>query len=131
MATTVAEVMTRDPQTIGADEPISAVARRMRSADIGNIVILDGARVAGIVTDRDIVIRAVADQKDHATPVRDVCSNQDLATITPDMQVDHAVGLLRDKAVRRLPVVDGDRVVGVVSIGDFADEMAAILERAG
>lgn len=122
MAATVSDVMTANPETIEADEPVMEAARRMRDADIGDVIVLDGGRVVGIVTDRDIAIRVVAEGKDSSTPVRDACST-DVKTVTPDTSLAQAVQLMRDNAVRRLPVVDNDQAVGVVSLGDLAMEL--------
>lgn len=122
MAATVAEVMTSDPATVDADAPISEAARQMRTRDAGDTLVLDSGRLTGIVTDRDIAIRAVAEGKNPDTPVREVYSQQDLTTVTPDTRIELAVELMRSKAIRRLPVVEGDRPVGVVSIGDLAVE---------
>lgn len=122
MATTVAEVMSRAPATVTSDTPISEAARQMRAHDIGDVLVVDGGRLAGIVTDRDIAIRIVAENRDLNTPVREVCSGQELTTVTPDTKIEQAVELMRSKALRRLPVVEGDQAVGVVSIGDFAIE---------
>lgn len=122
MATTVAEVMSRAPATVTSDTPISEAARQMRAHDIGDVLVVDGGRLAGIVTDRDIAIRIVAENRDLNTPVREVCSGQELTTVTPDTKIEQAVELMRSKALRRLPVVEGDQAVGVVSIGDLAIE---------
>lgn len=121
-AATVAEIMSRDPGAVGADMTIGEAARRMRAVDTGDVVVLDGDRLAGMLTDRDIVVRVVAEDKDGSTPVREACSDEDLVTVTPDTAVEQAAELMRTKAVRRLPVVEGDRVVGIVSIGDLAIE---------
>ncbi|MEX5632769.1 CBS domain-containing protein [Parafrankia sp. FMc2] len=122
MATTVAEIMTRDPVTIEADQPVIEAARRMRGADAGNVIVLDQGRVDGILTDRDIALRVVAEGLDPAgTPARDVYS-RDLTTVAPDTSIDQAVQLIRANAVRRLPVVEKGQLVGVLSIGDLAIE---------
>ncbi len=121
MATTVAEIMSHDPQTVQADAPVREVARRMRDADTGDVVVLDGDALVGIVTDRDIVLRVVAEGRDADTPVRDAFT-ADPTTVTPDTRIEQAVDLMRDRAVRRLPVVEGSRPVGVVSLGDLAIE---------
>jgi CBS domain-containing protein len=85
-------------------------------------VVLDDGKVCGIVTDRDIVVRGIADGRDpRSTTVGDVCS-RDLTTVAPDDQIAAAVRLLRDKAIRRLPVVEAGRAVGILSIGDVAIE---------
>ena len=122
MATTVADVMAHSPATVSIDAPISEAARQMRANDIGDVLVVDGGRLAGIVTDRDIVIRIVAENKDFNTPVREACSDGDLITVTPNTEIEEAAQLMRRKAIRRLPVVDGDRPVGILSIGDLAIE---------
>jgi CBS domain-containing protein len=122
VAATVSDVMTRDPETIEADEPVVEAARRMRDADIGNVVVLDNGRVVGILTDRDIAVRVVAEELDLSTPVRQACSAGDLQTVAPDTSLQQAVQLMRTNAVRRLPVVENDRAVGIVSLGDLAME---------
>ena len=118
----VADVMTTDPIVLDSGAPLAEAARAMRDSDIGDVIVLEEGAVCGIATDRDIVVRAIADGKDPATtPIGDVCS-KDLTTLAPENPVDDAVKLLREKAVRRLPVVEGDRPVGVVSLGDLAAE---------
>src|SRR4051812_40899382 len=99
--------MTPDPVTIDADAPIREAALAMRDENIGDIVVTQDGDVCGIVTDRDIVVRAVADHKDPATTrLGDVCS-KDLTMLSPDSSVGDAVRLMREKALRRLPVVQG------------------------
>jgi CBS domain-containing protein len=122
MATTVADVMTREPAMIEAEQPVVEAARRMRATDSGDVIVLDNGRVCGILTDRDIAIRVVADERDLQTPVRDVCSGTDLTTVGPDTSIEQAVQLMRANALRRLPVIEADRAVGIVSIGDLAIE---------
>ncbi|RJL22728.1 CBS domain-containing protein [Bailinhaonella thermotolerans] len=122
MAQRVADVMTGNPATIEAGGRIADAAALMRNNDTGAVIVTDNGRVSGIVTDRDIAVRAVADEKGPDTPVRDVCSGGDVATVGPDTSIDQAARLMRQKAVRRLPVVEKDRAVGVVSIGDLAME---------
>ena len=121
MATTVAEIMARNPQTVQADAPVRQAAGLMRDSDTGDVVVLDGDRLVGILTDRDIAVRVVAEGGDADTPVRDACTS-DPTTVTPDTRIEQAAALMRDRAVRRLPVVEGDRPVGVVSLGDLAIE---------
>lgn len=122
MAKTVSDIMTRNPATIESDQPVAEAARRMRSADAGDVIVLDNGRVGGIVTDRDIAVRVVAEGRDPAsTPVRDACS-PDLTTVEPGTPIDKALDLIRAKAVRRLPVVQEGRPVGIVSLGDLAIE---------
>jgi len=122
MAQTVADVMTRDPATIDTSSTVADAARIMRDQDTGAIIVTDNGRVAGIVTDRDIAVRVVAEDKDNSTPVVEACSGTDIATVGPDTSMEQAVQLMRSKAVRRLPVVQNDRAVGIVSLGDLAME---------
>lgn len=120
MAQTVRELMSPDPKTIDAKESVAKVATVMRDEGVGAVVVVDGTKLRGIVTDRDIAIRAVADRKDPwTTTVGEIASHQ-LASLTPDDTVEHAVELMRKRALRRLPVVEGDRTVGILSIGDLA-----------
>ncbi len=120
MAANIREVMTPNPITLPATSSAIEAARAMRDSDIGDIVVLDGQKICGIVTDRDIVIRAVAEGLDPAsTPLKEICSRE-LTTLSPQDSMDDAVRLMRDKAIRRLPVVENKRPVGIVSIGDLA-----------
>ena len=122
MAQSVSQVMTRNPRTVRADAPVIEAARIMREADVGPVIVVEDDHVAGVVTDRDIAIRAVADGRDpSSTKVSDICS-PDLTTVSPDDTIDSAVQLMREKHIRRLPVVEGGKPVGIVSIGDLAVE---------
>lgn len=116
----VRDVMTTP--VIGLAETASLVeaARHMRMSDIGDVLILDGDYVKGIVTDRDIVVRALAADRDPATTqVGEIASRQPV-TVTPDQPAADAVQLMRDRALRRLPVCENGHVVGVVSLGNLA-----------
>lgn len=122
MAKLVREVMTEDPVVLQADASLKEAARHMRDKDIGDVLVMKGGKLCGIVTDRDITIRAIADGKDpNQTKLSDICS-QELVTIAPDHPVSEAISVMRSKALRRLPVVQGDKPVGIVSIGDLAVE---------
>jgi CBS domain-containing protein len=118
--------MTPDPVTMIESDSVLDAARMMREEDIGDVIVLDdtSARVKGIATDRDVVVRAVAEGLDPAgTTLAAICT-QELLTIAPNDPVDKAARFMRDRAVRRLPVVEEDgRPVGVVSIGDLAIEL--------
>jgi CBS domain-containing protein len=121
MAETVRDLMTPQPTTVQAGASLADAARVMRDADVGAMVVLEGSRLAGIVTDRDIVTRAVAEARDAmATNVSDIIS-EDLVTLTPDATLDEAAEVMRDRAVRRVPVVEGDRPVGIISLADLSD----------
>lgn len=122
MAAKIRDLMTPNPIALPASSPAIEAARAMRDSDIGDVVVLDGQEIYGIVTDRDIVVRAVAEGLDPAsTPLKDICSRV-LTTISPQESVDKAVRMMREKAIRRLPVVEDKRPVGIVSIGDLALE---------
>jgi len=122
MAGTVREVMTVDPITVRQGDPLTEAARLMRDADVGAVVVVDKDRVFGVITDRDITVRAVAEEIDpRAARVGDIVTH-DLVAVSPDDDMDTAVELMRTHAVRRLPVLDGERLVGVVALGDLAVE---------
>ena len=118
----IRDVMTPEPVTVAATTTLEQAARHMRDAGIGNVIVLEGELITGILTDRDIVVRAVAEGWDTSqTPVGDVAIRE-LTTISPDEPVDAAVALMRERSIRRLPVVESGRPVGIVSLGDLALE---------
>jgi CBS domain-containing protein len=122
MARTVEEIMTRDPRTVDSSASVVDAARVMNDADIGDVVVVDNGQVRCIVTDRDIVVRAIAEGRDpQSTSVGDVCTS-DLETIEPSASIDDAVRRMREADVRRLPVVKDGRPVGILSLGDLAVE---------
>jgi CBS domain-containing protein len=117
----VRDVMTPDPVTVRASDSIVQAARAMRDNDIGPVIVLDDNGTAcGIITDRDVVVRGLAEGADPQTmTVGELCSSE-LFTLTPDDPVDQAVELMRQKAVRRMPVLEGQTPVGIISLGDLA-----------
>ena len=115
----VREVMTTDVKVIGCDDTLRRAAELMRSCDIGSLPVSRDERLVGMVTDRDIVVRAVAEGLDLDTPVSRVMSG-DLTVCCDDDTVEQAADKMSDHGVRRLPVVEGERLVGIVSIGDLA-----------
>jgi CBS domain-containing protein len=123
MGPKVRDVMTTRPRCVTSDTPISQVAELMESEDVGAIPVLDGDTLRAMVTDRDIVVRAVAKGKDpRGMPVREVSSTE-LVTVGPDQSLSDALHLMAANQVRRLPVVDEEnRLVGVVSQADVALE---------
>jgi CBS domain-containing protein len=122
MARTVEEIMTRDPRTVNASDTIVDAARVMNESDIGDVIVVDGEQIQCIVTDRDIVVRAIAEGRDpQSTSVSDVCTPS-LETIEPKASVDDALRKMREADIRRLPVVQDGRPVGIVSLGDLAVE---------
>jgi signal-transduction protein with cAMP-binding, CBS, and nucleotidyltransferase domain len=119
-ATTIRDVMTMNPVTVKSEDTCATAARKMAESNIGDIVVQDGGRIAGIVTDRDIVVRAVAQGRDpENTTVGEVCT-KGVATLTPTDEIESAMRLMREKAIRRIPVVEAGRPVGIVSLGDLA-----------
>ena len=123
MGTKVHEVMTDRPRAVTAETTVSEVAQLMKSEDIGSLPILDGEQLAGMVTDRDIVIRAIAEGKDpRGMPVREVASRE-LVKVHADEDLSSALQLMASQQVRRLPVVDDDgRLVGILAQADVAVE---------
>ena len=122
MSKKVNEVMSASPIGLEDTATLSDAAHAMRDGDFGSVVVLKGGSVCGVVTDRDIVIRAIAEGKDpKSVKLGEICSS-DVVTIGPDQSVDDAAELMRDKAVRRVPVIDKGRLVGIVSLGDLAKE---------
>jgi CBS domain-containing protein len=122
MAQHVREVMTTEPVTVDEETPLPEVARLMKEKNIGDVIVAEEDRVRGLVTDRDLVVRVMAEERDPArTTVREVAST-DLVTIDPEAEIDEAVRLMRENALRRLPVVEEGHLVGALSIGDLAVE---------
>ena len=121
MAKRVRDVMSTNVVAVSLDAPLVEVARIMRDHDVGDVLISDGSQLQGILTDRDITVRAVAEALDpERTTVDAVFSGQELATIGPDARLDAAEQVMRERAIRRLPVVEQGQPVGIVSLGDLA-----------
>ena len=132
MAEKIRDVMTSDPATCGPDDTALDAARAMKEGDFGAIVVVtEAGEVRGILTDRDIVVRCVAEGKDPTeTTIGEVFTTEP-TTLSPDDTLDEAVDALREAHVRRLPVVEDGQVVGIVSIGDLAearDEKSALAD---
>jgi CBS domain-containing protein len=117
----IQDVMTSDPKILEATASVRDAAELMRESDIGDVVVLENNQLCGIVTDRDIVVRVLADGGNPAVvTVGEICSRE-LTTVPPTASIDDVVRLIRQKAIRRVPVVEEDgEVVGIVSIGDIA-----------
>lgn len=125
MATKVRDIMTGSPTSVSPDLDLATVARTMRDEDIGNVLVIDDEDLQGMVTDRDLVVRALAGGLDPSTTkVGGICSSVTV-TIGPDDDLDTAVQLMRDRAVRRLPVMENGRPIGIISLGDLALEKDA------
>ena len=121
MAQKVREAMTSNPMTIEPGRPVADAARIMKDADTGIVPVVDGARLVGTITDRDIAIRVVAEGKDpQATKVDEVASRE-IVTVDPEQNLDEALRLMAQHQVRRLPVVEEDgKLVGILAQADIA-----------
>jgi CBS domain-containing protein len=121
---TVRELMTTDVATLQVETTIDQAAELMRSKDIGDVVVADADTLVGVVTDRDIVVRAIADGRDPRSTTLGSIVSKDLITVGPDDSAADAARLMRDKAVRRVLVVDGQGgLEGILSIGDLAADI--------
>ncbi len=124
MAQSIREVMTKDPVSLSETTTVTQAARAMRSRDIGDVVVVSEGddQIRGIVTDRDIVVRVVADGADPDQVTLGEITSRDIVTLTVNDSVDDAIRLMRERDVRRIPVTDAGRAVGIVSLGDLAVE---------
>jgi CBS domain-containing protein len=134
MAQSIRDVMTENPECVSGDTTVADAAKLMRDKDFGGVLCQDGDEVSGFLTDRDIAVRVVAEGKDPtSTTVADVATT-DLHTLSPDDSVEDAIKLVREHNVRRVPVIEGAKAVGIVSIGDLAverDKDSALADMSG
>src|SRR3954468_13699953 len=123
MAKQISELMTANPCAIEGDKPVAYAAKMMRDEDVGLAPVVEGDRLVGTLTDRDIVTRVVAEGKDpESVAVREIAST-DVVTIDPQQDLDEALRLMASNQIRRLPVVEEDgRLVGVLAQADVARE---------
>jgi CBS domain-containing protein len=129
---TIQDVMTRDVQSISPQETIQRAAQMMDELNVGAIPVLDGQKLVGMITDRDITVRATAaGQAPDSVRVGDVMST-DVRTCSPDQTVDEVLGQMGDVQIRRVPVIDqsSQQVIGIVSMGDMATKHSAGVDRA-
>ena len=123
MAQQVRDLMTPNPVILSASSTLVEAALAMRDFDVGTVVVVDNSQIYGIATDRDIVIRAIANGNYPATTtLAEVCS-RDLVTVAPSDSVETVAGLMRDNAIRRLPVVENGEAVGIISRSDLASAL--------
>ena len=131
MAKSVRDAMTENPRSIGASASVVEAARLMRDEHIGSLPITDDEELVGMITDRDITTRVVAEAADpKMTSVGDVVS-RDLISIEPDEDLEEAVQLMASHQVRRLPVVENGRLVGIVAQADVALTLRENEQRTG
>jgi CBS domain-containing protein len=116
------EVMTGSPIALEADTSIREAARQMREADTGAMLVTEGGGLGGILTDRDIAIRGEADGLDPEGTSAIEIASRGISALAPTNTVEDAIGLMRQENVRRVPIVEGDRPVGILSLGDLAME---------
>jgi CBS domain-containing protein len=123
MGMSIQDAMTTNPRSVETSTPVVEAAGLMKSEDVGSLPVLDGERLVGMVTDRDIVLRVVAQGKDaQSTTVGEIAST-DLVTVDPQQELDEALRLMAQHQVRRLPVVEEDgRLVGILAQADVAKE---------
>lgn len=123
MGKAIREIMTDHPVvTVSATDSVMEAARKMRDQAIGDVLVEDDGAICGIITDRDIVVRALAEGMDpNTTACKRICSEQ-LTTLSPDDDIDNAVTLMKKKAIRRIPIVENGKPIGMISIGDLAVE---------
>ena len=122
MAKSVREVMTSEPETVQASTTVSEAAKLMKKAEAGMIPVVEGDELRGTVTDRDIVLRVVAEGKDPESTSAGEIASGELVTVQPDQNLDEALKLMAQHQVRRLPVVEGGRLVGILAQADVARE---------
>ncbi|HEX6580900.1 MAG TPA: CBS domain-containing protein [Actinomycetota bacterium] len=121
----IRQVMTTPPDTVRKTASLQEAARLMKTKDIGDVLVEDEqGRLAGIITDRDVAIRATAEGADPKTTKVEKAYTQDVTALAPTDTVHDAVRLMRSKDVRRLPVVEAGKAVGIVSLGDISVQTA-------
>ena len=119
MGKSVRDTMTSQPTSIDASQSVVDAARVMRDEDVGSLPVTDQGRLVGVITDRDIAVRIVAEGRTESASVAEALSRNPV-TVTPDHDLDDALKLMARHQVRRLPVVDGDELVGIVAQADVA-----------
>src|SRR5215471_13134684 len=122
MAKSVREAMTASVSTVSPSQSLADAAEVMKREDVGSVPVVEEGRLAGIVTDRDIVTRAVAEQRDPQAVTVEEIASQELVTIEPEQDLDEALALMARHKVRRLPVLEQGRLVGMLAQADVALE---------
>jgi CBS domain-containing protein len=122
VAQSIREVLTKDPVVLSETTTVTQAARAMRDADIGDVIVVAEGddQIQGILTDRDIAIRVVADGADPDNVTLDQIATRSIATLTVDASVEDAIRVMKERDIRRIPILDGGRPVGIVSLGDLA-----------
>jgi signal-transduction protein with cAMP-binding, CBS, and nucleotidyltransferase domain len=120
MATRTRDIMTPDPVIMQASDSAASAARMMRDKGIGNVIVYKDKQFCGIVTDRDLTVRVMSEGQSPATTTLGSVCSREITVLSPNDTTETAVRLMRKKAVRRLPVVEDGKVIGIVSLGDLA-----------
>jgi CBS domain-containing protein len=115
----IRDVMTPNPKTVSPNDTIQTAARVMQAEDTGAVPVVTNGQVLAVVTDRDIVVRVVAEGGSLSSPVSTIATKS-VVCATPDMSTREASDLMSEHQIRRLPVIENDRLVGIVSLGDLA-----------
>ena len=115
----IRDVMTPNPKTVSPNDTIQTAAQVMQAEDTGAVPVVTNGQVLAVVTDRDIVVRVVAEGGSFSSPVGNIATKS-VVCATPDMSTSEASDLMSEHQIRRLPVVENDRLVGIVSLGDLA-----------
>lgn len=113
------EIMTTDCSTVTLQDNVYEAAVKMKQEDTGFIPVVDGKKLIGVLTDRDLVIRGYAEKREGSAAIKQVMSNK-VVSVSPDTTVDEAAKVMAKEQIRRLPVVENGDLVGIVSIGDLA-----------
>ncbi len=120
----IRDIMTKDIATLRSDDTIERAARLMKQYDVGSIPVCTDDKIIGIITDRDIAVRSVAPGQTGSQRVRDIMST-DLVIGNPDMDIQDAASIMSDRQIRRLPIVENNSLVGIISLGDISLEPSA------
>ncbi|MGH3032070.1 MAG: CBS domain-containing protein [Gaiellaceae bacterium] len=118
--TQIRDLMTENPSSCERGTPVAEAAKVMAREDVGSVPVVEGGRLVGVVTDRDLVVRVLAEGRDPESTTAGEIASSDLVTLSPDDNLDQALQLLARHQVRRLPVVEGERLVGIVAQADIA-----------
>jgi len=123
--TTARDIMTPDAEWLSGDTTAAEAARMLADSQVGSMPVCDGdGHLEGVITDRDLVVRVMAEGKDPASvTVRELADQPEVITIGADDAAEEAIATMKEHAVRRLPVIDGDRLIGMVSQADIAREL--------
>ena len=120
MGKSLRDVMTKNPVTLDAELSAVEAAKHMRNENVGNVLVTRNDALCGIVTDRDLVVRCLADNQDAKIMRLGQLCSEELVTLPKDAEVADAVKVMTEKSIRRVPVVDGKKPIGIVSLGDLA-----------